>query len=240
MEYFLEYFVVSFVVSIYTLANISQQSNSQDFCMALITKEEAHTICSPYYNVFTSVFDNVWKNWLQNDVAHRLIDKRVRAAILRNDALYFLKDEIEASNLNDIKYIKVPHQTGFLIRDKYFVRIKKGDKSFRSMNYPTQSALDFHNPDVDLYGGLIRLELLYILSDDGVGIDKIVLTQRNMKSVAWAIDLTGANVLEMPINNTEFDFEAVQATKQTKPANTVIKRKSAKKKESKVANERGD
>lgn len=208
--------------------------------MSLITKEEAHAIFSPYYRVFTSVFDNVWKNWLENDVAHRLMDKRVRGAILRNDALYFLKDEIETTSLKDIKYTKVPHQTGFLIGDKYFVRIKKGDKSFRSMNYPTQSALDFHNPEVDLFGGLVRLELLYILSDDGVGIDKIVLTQRNMKYVAWAIDLTGANVLEMPVNNNEFDFDAAQTIKKTEPAKTVIKRKSAKKKETKVANERGD
>ncbi|CRX53635.1 hypothetical protein WFJ88_18785 [Yersinia enterocolitica] len=208
--------------------------------MALITKEEAHSICNPYYHVFTSVFDNVWKNWLQNDVAHRIIDKRVRAAILRNDALYFLKDEIETNNLDGIKYIKVPHQIGFLILDKYFVRIKKGDKSFRSMNYPTQSALDFHNPNVDLYGGLIRLELLYILSDDGVGIDKIVLTQRNRKCVAWAIDLTVANVNELPIYNRELDVEVAQSTKRATPAKTVIRSRRAKKKEAKVANERGD
>lgn len=62
--------------------------------MSLINKEEAHLVCRPYYNTLTSVFDNAWKNWIQNDIARRLVDKRVRSAVLRNDALFFLKDQI--------------------------------------------------------------------------------------------------------------------------------------------------
>ena len=54
--------------------------------MSLINKEEAHLVCRPYYNTLTSVFDNAWKNWIQNDIARRLVDKRVRSAVLRNDA----------------------------------------------------------------------------------------------------------------------------------------------------------
>jgi hypothetical protein len=59
----------------------------------------------------------------------------------------------------------MPHQVGFLIQDRYFVRIKKGDK-MPSLLTIRQRALDFHNPEVDMFGGMIRLELLYILSDD--------------------------------------------------------------------------
>lgn len=61
--------------------------------MSLINKEEAHSVCQPYYTTLTSVFDNVWKNWLMNDIARRLVDKRVRSAVLRNDALFDLTHE---------------------------------------------------------------------------------------------------------------------------------------------------
>ncbi|WP_140921093.1 hypothetical protein [Limnobaculum xujianqingii] len=208
--------------------------------MALITKEEADSKFNQYYPVFTSVFSQVWNGWLLNSVAHRLMDKRARAAILRNDALFFLNDEIETSGLSDIKYIKLRHQTGFLIQDKYFVRIKKGDKNFRSSNYPTQAAMDFHDPNVDLFGGLVRLELLYILSDDGVQIDKIVLTQRNGKYVAWAIDLSNYNVHEMPENNNLWGDGGDQKATQVKPAKSVVKAKRTKTREAKIENGRGD
>jgi len=226
-------------LSFMLIHDISQQ-NFQRFYMSLINKEEAHSVCQPYYNTLTSVFDNVWKNWLQNDVARRLIDKRVRSAVLRNDALFFLKDSIETSNLKGIKYVKMPYQVGFLIQDRYFVRIKKGDKSLRSSNYPTQRALDFHNPEMDMFGGLVRLELLYILSDDGVGIDKIVITQRNGKFVAWAIDLTDENLYEMPVSKLELNIPQPQPVKTVSPAKSVVKPKRARKAEPKVENGRGD
>ena len=209
--------------------------------MSLINKEEVHLVCRPYYNTLTSVFDNVWKNWIQNDIARRLVDKRVRSAVLRNDALFFLKDQIEAEEIEGIKYVKMPHQVGFLIQDRYFVRIKKGDKSLRSSNYPTQRALDFHNPEIDMFGGLIRLELLYILSDDCVGIDKIVLTQRNGKFVAWAIDITDENLYDLPVHELEFNKPQPQpVTTSVSPAKSVVKPKRVRKTEPKVENGRGD
>lgn len=208
--------------------------------MSLINKEEAHSVCQPYFNTLTSVFDSVWKNWIQNDIARRQVDKRVRSAFLRNDALFFLKDRIESTELEGIKYVKMPYQVGFLIQGRYFIRIKKGDKSLRSSNYPTQRALDFHNPELDMFGGLIRLELLYILSDDGVGIDKIVLTQRNGKYVAWAIDLTDENLYDMPVSEPELNIPQPQPVERVSPAKSVVKSKRVRQTEPKVENGRGD
>ncbi|AUY12855.1 MULTISPECIES: hypothetical protein [Enterobacterales] len=208
--------------------------------MALIEKEEAHIACNPYFRTFTSVINNAWESWLANDVARRLVDKRARASVLRNDVLFYLKTEIEDSKLDGIKYVKVPHQEGFLIGDRYFVRVKKGNKSMRSSNYPTQRALDFHNPDVELFGGLIRLELIYILSDDGVGVDKIVLTQRNGKYVAWALDLTAENVYSITDFESELDVDVNQPETTVPVAKTVVRSKRARKQEPKVENGRGD
>jgi hypothetical protein len=40
-----------------------------------------------------------------------------------------------------------------------------------------------------LFGGIARLELLYILNSSETDIDRIVLIQRHKKHVTWMIDL---------------------------------------------------
>ncbi|MDE9553845.1 hypothetical protein KKI94_22380, partial [Xenorhabdus bovienii] len=86
----------------------------------------------------------------------------------------------------DIRFAKIPYNLGFAVNGRYFIRFKKGDSNFLSSNYPTQSALKYHDPNIDMFGGEVRLELLYVLGRDGIGIDKIVLTQRKDKFTVWA------------------------------------------------------
>jgi len=49
-----------------------------------------------------------------------------------------------------------------------------------------------------MFGGEVRLELLYILDVDGINIDKIAIIQRKEKFVAWAIDIEAENISEIP------------------------------------------
>lgn len=42
-----------------------------------------------------------------------------------------------------------------------------------------------------MFGGIARLELLYVLNKSETDVERIVLVQRHKSSVAWHIDLLG-------------------------------------------------
>lgn len=200
--------------------------------MSLITKDEALSVLEPFFPLFRKAVNSAWNSWVTGPTAPRMQHPRVRANIIWNDYFYEMLNEIEQGEHGDIRFAKIPYNQGFVIDGRYFIRFKKGDSNYRSSNYPTQTTLNFHDPDVDLFGGDVRLELLYVLDRDGVGIDKIVLTQRKGQFVAWAIDLSAENVITLPD-----DVAQTPSNKTQEVAKRVIK--ARKKAEEKVRKENG-
>ncbi|MCC8366590.1 hypothetical protein J8V57_09880 [Xenorhabdus sp. PB61.4] len=167
--------------------------------MSLITKEEAQEALSPFFHLFRKAVYAAWNRWINNPVAPHMHHKRVRANIIWNEFFDEMFNEIDTGEYGDIRFARIPYNQGFVVDGRYFIRFKKGDSNFLSSNYPTQTTLKFHDPEIDMFGGEVRLELLYVLDRDGIGVDKIALTQRKDKFVAWAIDLTAENnVIELP------------------------------------------
>jgi hypothetical protein len=83
------------------------------------------------------------------------------------------------------------HWAGVLIEDKVFIRMKKAEDSLLSRNYPTPSAVAFHDQIQDLFDGVARLELVYVLSRDATELERVVLIQRHKKRVMWKLALIG-------------------------------------------------
>jgi hypothetical protein len=80
--------------------------------------------------------------------------------------------------------------------------------------------MKYHDPEIDMFGGEVRLELLYVLDVNGINIDKIAIVQRKDKFVAWAIDLEAENIAEIP---QIFEPSPTEITKAV--AKKVIKRR---------------
>lgn len=114
--------------------------------------------------------------------------KRVRANYVWNQLIAHAKRRFDGRG--QIRVETLRNWDGVLIEESVFVRLKKGTDTLLSRNYPTQAALAFHDPVRDLFGGIARLELLYILNDAETDVDRIVLIQRHKNTVAWDIDLT--------------------------------------------------
>lgn len=200
--------------------------------MSLITKEEAHKNLEPFYELFNKSCHEAWNYWLTGG-APRMQNSRYRACALWNDFLYSIRKEIDSNNYPNICYAKIKYFQGLLVNDKYFIRFKKGDKSFRTSNYPTQSALNYHDPEIDMFGGIVRLELIYLLNDDGVGINKVLLTQSKGKTTVWAIDITNLNI-------TPSNIESEHHYVDNNASNTVIKPKTDIAKKHKVVNDKAN
>lgn len=193
--------------------------------MSLISKEEAMLELEPYFPLLRKAVYAAWDSWIAGPVAPRMQHKRVRANLVWNDYFFEMMKELSTGEHTGIRFAKIPYNQGFAINDRFFLKFKKADSNFLSSNLQTQSAMKYHDPEIDMFGGEVRLELLYVLDRDGINIDKIAIIQRKDKFVAWAIDINAENIIEMP--------RVIEPNVVNKPAETVAKkviksRKSAK------------
>lgn len=156
--------------------------------MASITKDEAERIIQPHFHRFCRIVQSAWEDWMKGEIAPQMQHKRVRANNVWNQMVSHAKrqfDEIKGISIEPLNKCD-----GILINDNIFIRMKKGNNKLLSRNYPTQASLDFHDQNNDdLFGGIARLELLYILNDSETQVERVVLIQRHKSSIVWSIDL---------------------------------------------------
>jgi hypothetical protein len=159
--------------------------------MPFISQQDADALLRQFYPDFEQIVRAAWNDWRTGPLAHQMQHKRVRANFVWNQLVAHAKRQFDGRPNAVVDTIK--NWDGVLIENRAFVRMKKGTDKLLSRNYPTQAALAFHDPIQDLFGGIARLELLYILNDLETEIARIVLVQRYKSNVAWCIDLLDSN-----------------------------------------------
>ncbi|PPC80473.1 MAG: hypothetical protein CTY39_11285 [Hyphomicrobium sp.] len=192
--------------------------------MPFIPKEEAEILVRPFFDDLEHIVKAAWQDWRNGTLAPQMQHKRVRANFVWNQLIAHAKRRFDGRD--GICVETVTNWDGVLVNDKIFVRMKKGTNRLLSRNYPTQAALSFHDQIQDLFGGIARLELLYILNDAETDIERITLIQRHRKTVAWAIDLLALhneqqNVIPLISEET--------STEQGSVADRIIKPKEERK-----------
>lgn len=155
--------------------------------MPFIKRDDAEQIIQLYFDDFRHVVEAAWKDWRESVLASQMQHKRVRANYVWNQLIAHAKRRFDGKA--NVQVENRHSWDGVLIDDKVFIRMKKGSHELLSRNYPTQAALAFHDQIQDLFGGIARLELLYVLDDSETEVERIALIQRHKKSVAWVIDL---------------------------------------------------
>lgn len=161
--------------------------------MPFLTVQQADVMLRPFFQDLGKVVHSAWGDWRANQVAPQMQHKRVRANIVWNQLIAHARRQFDGRT--DVRVEVIKDWNGVLIKDSIFIRMKKGSEKLYSRNYPTQSALAFHDQIQDLFGGIYRLELLYILDRSEMEIDRIVLIQRHKQSVVWCIELDDKNGL---------------------------------------------
>ena len=136
-------------------------------------KESVIKDLQPMLPLLHQAFYKAWEKWLSNPVAATMEHKRVRAGIVWNNAISFLREGIDRLQLTNINIVKACRTKGIHLqvndeRGGYFIRCKKANRQLLSSNYPTQHAMDFHDPQVDMFGGVSRLELVYVIDKEEI------------------------------------------------------------------------
>lgn len=173
--------------------------------MPLVTENEVKASLQPYFDDMTTLLMAAFDDWMASPFAASMQDPKVRANLVWNQFLYRAKAHFEGHHT--VRVESMQHWSGLIVAGSFFVRMKKGGPHMLSRNYPTRSALEFNDVNVDLFDGIARLELIYGLDDLGTKIDRIIIAQRHKNRILWAIDLLGdadseaQTTIQMPPQN---------------------------------------
>lgn len=170
--------------------------------MPFITRHEAETALRPYFAELRTIVYSAWRDWMHSLHAPRMQSKTVRATCMWNEMLYQAK-QIFADHA-EVKFSNLKDNRGLLVDGRIFIRMKKGNQSLQSSNFPTKQALAFNDQTQDLFQGIVHLQLVYVLSKDETDLEKVVLVQRHQNTIVWSIDLTNevgteADVFTLPL-----------------------------------------
>lgn len=130
-----------------------------------------------------------WQDWSTSPYGAQMQTKSFRAQFMSNQIIYWAKQETEG--LSDVRVDTIHGNLGLVVQNRVFVRPKYARMNFRSSNFPTKSAIAFHDQSVDLFGGIARLEVIYTLNALGTAIQDICLTQRHQNKIMWLLPLLG-------------------------------------------------
>lgn len=157
--------------------------------MIVMNSTAAEAALQPYFQVINRVVDGAWKDWRDNPLAPQMQHKRVRATCVWNQLI--ARSRREFADDPTVRVTTMKEWEGLLFNDRIFVRFKKAPRDLISRNYPTKHALAYNDLKQDLFDGVSRLDLVYVLDASETLIDRICIVQRDGDQVVWRLDVKG-------------------------------------------------
>lgn len=187
--------------------------------MPVITQAVAAELLQPFADDLVKVVHDAWADWLTNPIAPNMQNKRVRADVVWNQMITHAKGRLDG--YSGVRVKSMAPWDGVMIADKIFVRLKKADDRLFSRNYPTQSAMAFVDQDQDLFEGIARADLVYVLDASETEIERVAVVQRDKNRIAWVVDLMG----EAPMAQEVIPFPVTPVQGGPSVADRIIKPK---------------
>jgi hypothetical protein len=157
--------------------------------MIIAASSECLATLEPFFPRIQRVVENAWRDWITNPFASQMQHKRVRATNVWNQLIVHSRREFDGDSA--VRVAVMQEWEGLLFKDKIFLRVKKGTRELLSRNYPTKLALAFNDQGQDLFEGIIRLDLIYVLDASESEIEKICIVLRHRNRVLWALPIKG-------------------------------------------------
>lgn len=197
----------------------------------MLLQAEVEERLNPYMARIVRVILGAWADWMASGKSGRWKRRRSRANYIWEE----LACGAEAVFANDPSVRIFPrNQSCWFHIDSLVFRFKKSDASGLTNNYPTQAALEYHDPQEDLPGipKVQRLEVTYVLNKLETAVQDILLVARDQGRVSWCSSLLrdddGGNVVPITV---------APAPKPPTPAPKTIKIPVKSKHEKKTENE---
>lgn len=158
-------------------------------------KDEVQRVFRPYEREVTDYLLQAWDRWWKNPDRMTLY-RRSRACLIHN---YTMNAAIPGfKDRKGVHVIEKPQQETayFVIDQRLLFRIKKGDASGFTRNYPTQASLAFvdQSEDLSLFADLPdvwRVDIAYVMNYLQTKIEQIVVVARDEYRILWSYLIYG-------------------------------------------------
>lgn len=192
--------------------------------MARLTKSQVRDILEPFHPELLSIVHNAWKDW--KSCPPHMSYARTRANVVWDCMITHARITFE--DTPGVHFIERPNSCYLYFEPGLVVRFKKADENNRSKNFPTNLALDFNDPQINLPAvpTATRVEVVYQLNREESGIASVRVVQRNHSNVAWVYKIEQATTAE--IHQLPPQSKAKSSTKTKTKTKVAAKKDSAK------------
>jgi hypothetical protein len=141
----------------------------------MITEDDAKALFEPIRHELTKMILDSWNKIHKSDLHFK---SRSRACLMWDETFY--RANIAWCDSPHIEKIeeKESQTAHYWINSTTLFRIKKGDRKGYTSNFPTQTALEFHHPQSELFGLVDKLEVTYVPTQDEVLVEDIAVVHR--------------------------------------------------------------
>lgn len=172
--------------------------------MANSHREQVQKLLREYHPALKAIVAGAWEKWRSVEVDLGPVSARTRACLIWDAMIARALDVFD----NDSRVVVVSQSQTyyFLIQDQVVLRFKKGDEAGLSRNFPTQTALNFHDPNGDMFGAPHKVEVVYVLDRTQSRLSQILVVARNGSQIEWVYELEStstADVITLPSSSNE-------------------------------------
>lgn len=159
----------------------------------MLKEEDVKRLMEPIAHDLTTF---IYKAWSKIHASDLNFNSRSRASLMWDEILAQAK--VTWADLDRIANIEEkPSQTAhYWLNENTFFRVKKADEKGYTSNYPTQTALEYHSPQSELFDRANKLEVTYVLTPDETEISDINVVQRVGKKIDFIFSLREEVVVE--------------------------------------------
>ena len=163
----------------------------------MITEDRAVQLFAPIQSDLKREIFEAWSKIHSTDL---IFKSRSRASLMWDQTFYHLKIA-----WCDSKYIlrieeKTSQTAHYWLDSNTFFRIKKGNEYGFTRNYPTQTAIQFHDPQRLIFDSVDKLEVTYVLNHEETEIVDIAVVHRIGNEIVFKFSiLESADIKQLPI-----------------------------------------
>ncbi len=167
--------------------------------MATPTKEDVLNVLQDVEYDLYNIVTGAWRDWLECSEFGRTRFSRTRANIVWERMIDRAYQAL--TGFPNIEFIERNNTVYFVVNSRVLFRFKKGDIAGLSNNYPTQTALDFHDHNTPLFDDIFfsRVEVVYALDKSELQVEKVFIIARDGEKVIWDHELLPQGVVEVPM-----------------------------------------
>lgn len=164
------------------------------------SKQAIDSQLRPYFPIFASIMIGAWADWMASGHVGVWCN-RSRATFVWEQMI--ARAQVALALHPEVTILPRRESYIFLVKGAVAFRLKKSDARGLTSNYPTQAAIEFHDPQSQLPGlpEVARVDVVYVLNKLQTAVADVLVVAREKDEILWTLSALDAdsNVVALPV-----------------------------------------